>query len=306
VSAASRHALGTRLDVIEYERNLGKIAVLNDQVLRIASPIVALSDTSAMIPKHSLRAAVEHFRDPNVGFVAASYRLAQPGSEGERVYMAQLSKIRSDEAALGAPLGAHGALYFFRRSLFVPFALDTINDDFMLPMLITAQGYRGCYDTTIEAVELETTRRRQEFKRRVRIGAGNMQQTLRLFPTISSQRPWIAFMFVSGKGARPFMPILALIVGIATAILAARGFMTYGLLLALQICALLCGLAAILRRSPFTPKPIAWLGYLIEGYAASLLGVAHYILGLHVSGWQRAQGDRQAAKRIVRWSSTKA
>ncbi len=286
LAAAKAHAAGMKFSIVEYQKNVGKIAVLNDQIERIPSDIVALTDTSAMMPPDALLKATSHFRDPDIGFVATGYRLIAPGNEGERVYMRQLAAVRRDEAILDSPLGAHGALYFFRRELFRPFAPDTINDDFILPMRIVEQGYRGIYDETIEAVERETSTRNQEFRRRVRIGAGNLQQTCRLLPGLSFSRPWIVFMFVSGKGARPFMPPIALAVLLATMALAWRGSDPARALLAVEVLALATGLFAMVRRGQRVPRVVEWLGYLVEGHAASAIGAGKYLLGTQVSGWQ--------------------
>jgi cellulose synthase/poly-beta-1,6-N-acetylglucosamine synthase-like glycosyltransferase len=247
-----------------------------------------------------LRAA-EHFTDATVGFVASRYLLARPGSEGERAYMLQLARVRSDEAILDSPLGAHGAFYLFRRRLFRPFLQGTINDDFILPMEIVKQGYRGRYDNSIEAVELETTQQKQEFRRRVRIGAGNLQQSLRLWELVNCRRPWVAFMFLSGKGARPFMPLVGLLIFVATALLVAQGSVAATALLAAQATIIGVGLIGIRLRNVRIPKVISWLGYLIEGYSASVLGVIYYASQRRIEWRANASSQISNIKMVTIW-----
>ena len=179
--AAPARAPSTRcLTVVEYPTNIGKVAVLNRQIEPISSEIVALSDASSLLAPDALARAVRYFADPAVGVVAPTYRLANPGSDGEKTYTSHLTRVRNDEATLDSPLGCHGACYLFRRAKWMRLPDDTINDDFMLPLRIIAGGSRGIYDSSIISEEMEKTSRPQEFRRRTRLGAGNMQQSLEL------------------------------------------------------------------------------------------------------------------------------
>lgn len=49
--------------------------------------------------------------------------------------------MKRGEAALGAPLGLHGAFYAIRRSAWAALPPDTINDDFILPLEIFGRGW---------------------------------------------------------------------------------------------------------------------------------------------------------------------
>ena len=134
-------------------------------------------------------------------------------------------------------MGAHGALYLFRRDLWTPLAPDTINDDFVLPMSIVANGYRSVYAPQIRVFEREKTQISQEFMRRVRIGAGNFQQAIRLVRLANPLRPGLAFAFVSGKGLRAVMPLILIAAFVSNLILAAFGDPLYASMLTGQIVA---------------------------------------------------------------------
>lgn len=281
---------GVRIDLVVFPRNRGKVAVLNDRIPATDADIVALTDASALMEPQALRQAAPHFADANVGVVFPTYRLLDAGSEGERAYTVYQTRLRADEAALDSPMGGHGALYFFRRRLWQPMPADTINDDFILPMSIVANGARGVYDQGIAAFELERTEATQEFRRRVRIGAGNLQQAVRLFRLADPRRGWLAFTFLSGKGTRPFMPFIGMLAVLATAILA-RDSTLYTVVLALELMTLVVAAWVILRRSSTTPKVLAWLGYLVEGHVASLVGALQVMMGLRLKHWQPKASD---------------
>ncbi len=288
--------LEERLDirVVEHARNIGKVAVLNGCISAAHTDLVALSDTSAAVEPDALLRAVAHFRDASIGVVCGGYRLREAGSEGERAYWAYQSTIKADEAAVAAPMGAHGAFYLFRRKPWTRLAADTINDDFILPMSIVAQGYRAVYDPAIMAEELERTRSTQEFRRRVRIGAGNMQQLVRLSSLADPRRGALAFVFLSGKGLRAVVPFLAVVAAVSLAVLAIAvpGWLFK---VPFAVAGALAGAvyATLADRTRPVPRTLRWLAYLVEGHAASGLGALKYLRGARLPGWQppNAAGD---------------
>ena len=284
-AAIARVGRDRDFSLVEYTHNRGKIAVLNEQIAQAGADIVALSDASALINADAATKAAQHFADAGVGVVCGTYELAQAGSEGERKYWQMQTQIKADEAVLAAPMGAHGALYFFRRQLWTPLPPDTINDDFVLPMRIVAAGHRAIYDRTIIATEIEMTTNEQEFRRRVRIGAGNMQQLVRLKQLADPRSGELAFLFLSGKGLRPVIPFLFLLAMLATGLQAARGEPFFQLMLAAEVGVIGLALVAILTRSSRLPRPVTWLGYLVEGHAASAVGVVSFLAGGRGGPW---------------------
>ena len=277
--ALADSAISAQVTLVDFAVNIGKIAVLNSCVSAAITDLVALSDTSAQVSDDALLRAAAHFMEASVGVVCGTYMLQSPLNEGERAYWRYQVEIKAGEAALAAPMGAHGAFYLFRRQTWTPLAPDTINDDFIIPMRIVAAGYRAVYDEHIVATELEQTTVPQEFRRRARIGAGNLQQSLRLVELMDPRRGWLAFLFLSGKGLRPFIPFLGLTALAATVGLAVRG---HGLARAFLITTLPIVIAALsLPRWMLAvlPSPLAWLRYFTEGHAASLVGALQYLAG---------------------------
>lgn len=274
--------------VIAHATNRGKVAVLNEAIALADSDLVVLSDASAHFDADCLGRLAAHFADPSVGVACGRYVLRHPGSEGERAYWDYQTAIKEREGALGAPMGLHGAGYMFRRSLWQPLEADTINDDFVLPMRIVGTGARGVYDASIPTFEEERTRPDQEFRRRTRIAAGNMQQALRLFALADPRRPGLAFVFLSGKLLRAFVPFLMMGALLASLVLAAQGSGFFAGLAALQVAgyaAVACVLAA--RSRPW-PRLVRWAAYLVEGHVAGLIGASRYLLGLERGQWGRA------------------
>ena len=277
--------LTLKVELIEYPNNRGKVAVLNQTIPQLECDIVGLSDASALISFDSLIICAQQFNDEKLGILAATYKLLNPGSDGEKSYWNYQTKMKQIESSLGAPIGVHGALYFFRQHLFTPLPLDTINDDFIIPMEIVAAGYRAQYDTNIIALELEQASNEMDQKRRVRIAAGNFQQAVRLVKLLHPKHKGTAFTFFSGKAMRAMMPlILALqcLISIALTSLS-PAFLAFA---GLQFIAVLLARYSNQLPKQRIPKVLIIIFYLINAYFSSLLGVISYLLGKQKGAWK--------------------
>lgn len=276
------------VDLHVFASNSGKVAQLNTFIETVGEDLVVLSDVSAIVPKDALLRVAAHMAEPDVGVVCGGYQLADPGSDGEALYWKYQTRIKQAEAALAAPIGAHGAFYAIRRNLWSPLEPDTINDDFILPMRIVGAGYRGVYDPAIEAKELERAKTVQDFRRRIRIGAGNTQQMLRLAKLADPRRPALAFLFVSGKGLRAAVPFMLLLVFLSSVVLAVSGSNLYLAALLAQVAIYALVPLKLLVPKLRLPRVIDGLSYLATAQVASLIGGLRYLTGLEKGRWKRA------------------
>lgn len=289
-AAAEIECRHLHLEIRELAANRGKLAILNHVLPTVDDEVIALSDASALTSIDALLLAADHFADPRTGVVCGTYRLLRPGNAGEAVYWAQQVRIKEREAAIGAPQGAHGAFYLFRRELFRPMPTDTINDDFVLPMSIIAAGHRGTYDRRIVAVELEQTTAAQEWRRRRRIAAGNLQQLVRLRRLLHPRYRGIAFAFASGKALRTIMPFL-MIQAFVGSILLAPTHVAFALAAGVQALLYATALLPMLFPARAWPAPVASITYLVRGHLCGLLGATRYLLTQRRHGWSGTADD---------------
>lgn len=272
--------------ILDFQKNRGKVAVINDVLSGIDSELVAMSDVSALISIDALLIAAEHFKDDHIGVLDGHYRMLNPGSKGEAAYWNYQSKIKAIEAAMGSTLGSHGAFYLFRRALFQPLLKDTINDDFILPMKIVAAGYRANYDDRINAIELEQADGSMDHQRRRRIAAGNCQQLLRMKALLLPRNGAVSFAFISGKGLRVLMPFLMLSAFVGSLMLSGNSLI-FAVLAILQTVAYLLAIWQLLLQPTSSNKIIRLIAYLVGGHFAGIVGTLHYLLGLESNRWKR-------------------
>ena len=272
-------------EIHDHKMNRGKVATVNDEMQSIDSDITAMSDVSALISLDALLIASEHFKTARVGVVNATYQLCPTGNEGEDVYWKYQTAVKEREAALGSSLGSHGAFYLFRTHLFTPLPSNTINDDFILPMQIVKQGYVADYETQMVALELEETNTKADFKRRLRISAGNMQQAIELFSLFSPKFKGIAFAFFSGKGLRLLTPYLMIISLICSFLL--RDYLLFNFLFWTQVAVYMVGIIGHLLPAQLRVKPVSLISYLVVGHYANFVGGIRYLIGLENTPWTR-------------------
>ena len=277
--ALVREFVDPSLFLLDFPVRRGKLPVLTDAVARAHGDIVLLTDASALLRPDALLKLVENFSDPNVGCVSGRYVIARDVTphldgrgESERGYFEFEVFQRRQESLFHTTLGAHGAGYALRRSLFPVLPPGIINDDFVIPMLILAEGYRTVYEDRAVVAEAHLATTRGEFRRRIRISQGNFQQIAFLLPFLGLKDVRALFVFVSHKVVRAFQPFYLLAILVLSAAVGGsvfRGFFV------LQAVFYLAGLAGF-----FLSRPGKWFSiplYFLTGNAAILYGFLRQI-----------------------------
>jgi cellulose synthase/poly-beta-1,6-N-acetylglucosamine synthase-like glycosyltransferase len=213
-----------RVRLLDFEKNRGKLPVLNDAIPQLHGEIVAFSDASSMLTSDSLRVLVQNFSDPDIGAASGVYRLlkkeqARIGSQ-EDFYWKYETFLKVQEAKLGAFTGAHGSLYAIRRELYPYPSANTINDDFTIPMRILERGHHVAYEP--RAVAYEEAQEMEGFTRRVRITAGNIEQIREIKGLLWPPRPFVLFCLLSHKTGRLLVPIFMIAALVANVALSSQ------------------------------------------------------------------------------------
>lgn len=278
---------GINFEMINFKKNRGKIALLNELMSRQKKGLVCLSDVSALISVDAFKRINSSMQDPSLGVVAAKYSILNPGSEGEEAYWQYQVAIKQHESDMGSTIGVHGALYCMRAELYQPLTAACINDDFIIPMQVIAQGYKVLYDDKIIGVELEQSDQNLDYSRRIRIATGNVQQVIFLKKLLHPRFGTVAFNFFSGKFLRVLMPWCMILMFTSSALLSFQTPFWLGVFLA-QVAGYL--MALLVQRLPKIswPKPIRLLHYLVSGHAAAAVGWCKMLRGQpHALVWRK-------------------
>jgi biofilm PGA synthesis N-glycosyltransferase PgaC len=187
-AARARCYASDRLRVMEFESRRGKAAVLNEVIPQARADIVVLADARQRFAPGVLRALLRRFSDPEVGAVSGELILESDSrvngvGEGVGFYWRYEKFIRATESRLDSTVGATGAIYAIRKSLFESIAEDTLLDDVLIPMQIARRGYRVLLEREALAYDRAAPSASVELTRKVRTIAGNFQ--------LFASHPWL-------------------------------------------------------------------------------------------------------------------
>lgn len=210
----------------------GKPCHLDDQIPSLAGEIIVLMDARQTVKSDCIHKLVQHFADPTVGAVSGELLLAHPAgnvSKGVGIYWRYEKFMRRMESKIDSSVGATGALYAIRKTLFQPIATDTLLDDLLIPMQVVRQGFRVVFEPAAIAQEVASITARTEFRRKVRTIAGNFQLFSRagwlLRP--SDNRIWLQTL--SHKVGRLTAPVWLLLLMVSNLVLLTHPFFWFTL-----------------------------------------------------------------------------
>jgi biofilm PGA synthesis N-glycosyltransferase PgaC len=273
------------VDIVAVEAG-GKALALNAGVLRAKHDILVFADARQAFAPDAFVELTAPFGDPRVGAVtgelvldaespgrrvAAADRRRSAGdvadARGERragaerrhtiastiaggvgLYWQYEKQIRHFESAIGSTLGATGAIYAIRRSLWRPLPAETILDDVLAPMRAVLAGYRTVFNERARAFDRVAPNADVEMSRKIRTLAGNYQ-ILRLEPRLLL--PWrnpVWLQYVSHKIGRLVVPYALLTLVISSIAVADRSFVYTTALIAQGVFYLLAVYGAWLER----------------------------------------------------------
>lgn len=216
----------SNIRLLDFKERQGKVNVLNRGIPLCNGGIILLSDANAMYNSECLQRMVTHFRDSRVGCVAGEKRMLQTGemiSKNEGLYWKLESKIKRWESQVKTVIGADGACYAIRKSLFIQLPSNTSVDDFLLSMKIIEQGYRIVYEPDAYSVEEAGTTMQAEMKRKIRIASGNYYN-LRFLKNFFKPSI-VSWMFLSHKFLRWISPFLFIFLAIFLGIAGTRNYL---------------------------------------------------------------------------------
>jgi cellulose synthase/poly-beta-1,6-N-acetylglucosamine synthase-like glycosyltransferase len=262
-----------RIDFIPLHQG-GKAAALNAGVARARHEILVFADARQPFTPDAMRALVAPFADPRVGGVTGELVLGcEPGGRRQRadrrssaapapierrsmwerrrdlastiadgigVYWRYEKLLRRLESTVGSTLGATGAIYALRRSLWRPLPPGTILDDVLAPMRAVLAGSRVVFNEDAKAFDQTAADSNEESRRKVRTLAGNFQilalEPRLLVPIVNPV--WLQYM--SHKVGRLFAPY-ALLMLYATSVALVRDHAVYAIACAGQTAFYLLG-----------------------------------------------------------------
>jgi biofilm PGA synthesis N-glycosyltransferase PgaC len=278
--------------LLDYQDRSGKINVLNRTIPQASGEIIVLSDANTMYEAAAIEELCLRFSDPRVGGVCGELHLVNPnnntGGNGEGAYWKYEKYLKRLEGEIYSVLGANGGIYAIRKELYVQIPSGVIIDDFVIPMKIAEKGYRIVYQPSAYAEEETSQSMGDEFKRKVRIGAGNYQSISLLRRLLLPKYGFLSFAFWSHKIVRWCVPFLLILCFFSNLFLVSKPW--YLWIFCMQCIFYLCAVIgftneAIARNLKLLSIPY----YFATMNLALFLGFIRYVRGKQKVTWDKAQ-----------------
>jgi cellulose synthase/poly-beta-1,6-N-acetylglucosamine synthase-like glycosyltransferase len=294
-NAIARSFASDGVQLLVQERQTGKTAGLNRAVASAHGEILVFTDANALYDRDAIRRLTGWFADPRVGLVTGytKYRLTGTGdvTEVTNAYTLLERVIKRAESRSGCCVGADGAIFAMRRSLYRPLRHDDIND-FVLPLQVIEQGFRCVFDEHAFCSENPGEGLETEFRRQSRIANRTLLALWRHGHLLNPIRfPKFAFCLFSHKVVRFLVPLLLILSGVSALPLALlRGGPYVLAAIAAVLAALLAtrgGAALASAASRFRPARILHFVHVFLRMNLALLdGWRKFVTGRRDVTWQ--------------------
>jgi len=270
--------------LIRQEGRLGKTSAINMAMEKLTTDVVVFSDANAMYEPDAIKKLVRNFADETVGYVvgAALYTdgKTSAAAASEDIYWRYEMKLKTLESKLHSVVGGDGAIYAIRRNLFIELDAKDIND-FVNPLQIVAQGYRGIFDHEANCLEETAGDFSKEAKRKQRIVNRSFRGLMKVKEVMNPFKfGFFSFEVISHKLLRWLIPVFIVCFAFGSLFLSYENILTFQIITLLGIVFLWLAQIGLLKSRNTHSSPIFFIPYyfLMVNYY-SLLGVITAIAG---------------------------
>lgn len=278
-----RSMANERIRFFVQEQRGGKTLALNRAVPEAKGEIIIFTDANSMFRPDAVAHLARHFKDNSIGLVSGRSLYITSEDENENLggaYRQYEEWIKEQESSAGSIVGADGAIYAMRKSLYAPLESQQIND-LIHTGHVVLNGCNAISDPSAVCREKVDETHEGELRRQTRIMAQSWLIYLRQIRELLAARKFFyAWGFTSHKFVRWLtLPLMALMFG-ATLALYSEGvfykFMTYA-----QIWLILLAICGSRMKSGLLKFP--YMFFML--HIAAVLGFYRYLAGQHYAVW---------------------
>ena len=277
-------------------KRAGKIAAVNRVMPSVDSPITIFSDANVMINKDGLKKMIQHFQNNLVAAVSGEKTVMSKeedgaSSSGEGFYWKYESYLKKKDAEWNTLVGSAGELFGIRTHLYEPIDTNTLIEDFVLTMKLSAKGYKVAYEPAALAMESGSANIEEETKRKVRISAGGIQAVIMLLPLLNFFKYGkLSFQYISHRALRwTLMPLALIGAFVSVFFLAAQGW-PYDVLMRIELIFALLALAGYAMRNGETKIKVLFIPYyFLYMHYCVVLGWIKYFRGKQQVTWENSK-----------------
>lgn len=282
-----------RVKIFIFKERRGKPSVLNDLVPKAKNEILIFCDSRQIFDRDAIRQLVSNFSDEKVGCASGELIFGNSPdnsiSEGVGIYWDYEKLIRAGESAIHSMVGATGAIYAIRRSLYSPMPPDTILDDIYTPLAIARQGYRCVWDADARAYDKPSLTPQEEYRRKVRTLAGNYQIFGMFKDLLLSFRSPVSIPLISHKLLRVIAPFFMISAFFSNLLIARQGCYAFFLICQMMfyMLALTGGMTYKERKNRLIARFASAIYVFCLMNFAALAGLYRFVSGRQDIAWEK-------------------
>jgi cellulose synthase/poly-beta-1,6-N-acetylglucosamine synthase-like glycosyltransferase len=297
-SILKSYASKLNIQLFSFSERMGKPAIVNNLVADIKTKhslsgddLFLMTDANVLFHPNFINEMQQSFADEKVGLVdgwVVNPSKNKGTGESERVYVAVETQIKQAESKLWrCSMGPFGGAYMMRAKLYEPVPANFLVDDFFLSFQVLKAGFDSLVNEKAVCYEEVSGSLKEEFRRKVRISAGNFQNANYFFVDYVKFWKKQNIIFILHKLLRWLTPIFAVIILFLLSLLAINHLLAFWFLLIM--ISLLVGLPFanyLLNQLNLNLKPLQGVSYLIIMNLALLVGFFKYLKGIKSNVWE--------------------
>jgi cellulose synthase/poly-beta-1,6-N-acetylglucosamine synthase-like glycosyltransferase len=209
------------------------------------------------------------------------------GGIGEGSYWTYENALKRMESDIRSTLGATGAVYAIRKSLFEVLPTSKpVTDDFLIAAKIARKGFDIKYEPRAKAYEKPSGSVAGEFTRKVRIGAANLHGLAEYWQMLGPRFGFVAWALWSRKIIRWAVPFLLIMALVCSLILAQESQLYRGFVIAEVIFVAAAAVGFILDRMGVKAGFFGFPYYFLAMNSALFVGALRFLRGREPTTWK--------------------
>lgn len=280
----------TNVKFIRFNNRQGKASIINKISAQSKGEILVITDANIMHEPLSLYYLVRHFKNENIGLVDSSMSNSGLDKQGisiqEKAYVTREVRIKNMEGKIwGTMMGPSGGFYAVRKENFHAVPGNFLVDDFYINFKVLEEEKKSINDPDSVVIEDVSNDLYEEFRRKVRISAGNFQNLNEFFCFLKNPLKPIGFCFLSHKVLRWIGPFF--ILGALISNFFIRHELFYSLTLLLQIILIIIPfIDLILRKIKIHIVILRFVTHFYSMNLAILTGFLWFLKGIKSNVWE--------------------
>ncbi|MEO5571358.1 MAG: glycosyltransferase [Bacteroidia bacterium] len=284
--------LFSQIHLEEFKSRSGKVVIINELFKKATGAILIFTDANVIFEENTIFELVKHFKNEKIALTDSNMINKGLKKEGisvqEKTYIEAEVAIKNAESRLwGCMMGPFGGCYALRKNFFSEIPAHFLVDDFYINMKVLEQGGRCINEINARVYEDVSNDLKEEFRRKVRIAAGNFQNLFTFFSLLFKFNI-ISFCFFSHKVLRWLGPIFMIFAYFSSLLLLHSEFYKW-IFIVQNVFYILPLLDYLLKKINLHFSMLRFITHLLAMNLALFAGMIKYFRGIDSSVWEPTQ-----------------